>query len=82
MYFILLKKKNGGRPGRRIVTPFLDFWSTSGALYASDEGPKRVLTSVGPSSDAYKGTTSKSEPKVEELGYIGPASAGIATMTM
>jgi hypothetical protein len=41
-----------------------------------------VLTSFGPSSDAYKGTTSKSEPKVEELGYIGPASAGIATMTM
>ena len=34
---------------------FVDFWSTSSALYASDEGPKDAATvaaSFGPSSDA------------------------------
>ena len=41
----------GGGRGRRLETPFLDFWSTSSALYGTDEGSKdadAVSTSFDP----------------------------------
>ena len=34
----------GGGSGRRTDMTFLDFWSTSSALYAPDEGPKDAAT--------------------------------------
>ena len=45
----------GGGRGRRPDMPFLDVWSTSSALYASDEGSKYAedaFASFEPSSDA------------------------------
>ena len=45
----------GGGRGRRPDMPFLDVWSTSSALYASDEGLKdagTVPASFEPSSGA------------------------------
>jgi hypothetical protein len=42
MYFKTSCTEVGGGSGRRTDMTFLDFWSTSSALYAVDEGPKDV----------------------------------------